>query len=52
MTSTKGMVIIAIMNVVVFGAMVHFAIAMMNSIGSSDNYLPNPATATATTKAR
>lgn len=41
------MVIVSIVNVIVFGAMVHFAIAMMNSIGASDNYIPNPATATA-----
>jgi hypothetical protein len=46
------MVIVAVVNVVVFGAMIHFAIAMMNSIGSSDSYIPNPATVTATTKAR
>jgi len=42
MTSTKGVVIMAIANVIFFGIMAHFAMSMMKQIDASTTYIPTP----------
>ena len=42
MTSTKGVVIMAIANVIFFGIMVHFAMSLMSQIDNPTTYVPAP----------
>ncbi len=43
--STKATVIVAIVNLIVFVAMIHWAVSMMDSIGSTTSYAPPAVTA-------